>query len=140
MYVALSFALMIACTAFFTLIAMLCQNKSHTAAGCILLVFVLLFLGVYITSALDEPEYLAAYSYTENGVTVEEPEQKNPYYITGMKRQVYEFLQDLTPGGQVIQVSEMGVEKPVMLAVYDGIILLFVTGFGLILFRREDLK
>ena len=41
---------------------------------------------------------------------------------------------------KVIQVSEMGVKKPVMLAVYDGLILLFVTGFGLIFFRREDLK
>lgn len=140
MYVALSFALMIAFTALFTLIAMLCQNKSHTTAGCILLTFALLFAGVYISSTLEEPEYLAAYSYTENGVTVEEPEQKNPYYITGVKRQVYEFLQDLTPGGQVIQVSEMGVEKPVMLAVYDGLILLLVTGVGLMLFRREDLK
>ena len=140
MYVALSFALMIAFTALLTLIAMLCQNKSHTTAGCILLTFALLFAGVYISSTLEEPEYLAAYSYTENGVTVEEPEQKNPYYITGVKRQVYEFLQDLTPGGQVIQVSEMGVEKPVMLAVYDGLILLLVTGVGLMLFRREDLK
>ena len=140
LYVGLSFALMIAFTALFTLIAMLCQNKSHTTAGCILLTFALLFAGVYISSTLEEPEYLAAYSYTENGVTVEEPEQRNPYYITGMKRQVYEFLQDLTPGGQVIQVSEMGVKKPVMLAVYDGLILLFVTGFGLIFFRREDLK
>lgn len=139
-YVALSFALMIACTALFTLIAMLCQNKSHTTAGCILLTFALLFAGVYISSTLEEPEYLAAYSYTENGVTVEEPEQKTPYYITGVKRQVYEFLQDFTPGGQVIQVSEMGVEKPVMLAVYDGLILLLVTGVGLMLFRREDLK
>ena len=140
LYVGLSFALMIAFTALFTLIAMLCQNKSHTTAGCILLTFALLFAGVYISSTLEEPEYLAAYSYTENGVTVEEPEQRNPYYITGMKRQVYEFLQDLTPGGQVIQVSEMGVKKPVMLAVYDGLILLLVTGFGLIFFRREDLK
>ena len=140
LYVGLSFALMIAFTALFALIAMLCQNKSHTTAGCILLTFALLFAGVYISSTLEEPEYLAAYSYTENGVTVEEPEQRNPYYITGMKRQVYEFLQDLTPGGQVIQVSEMGVKKPVMLAVYDGLILLFVTGFGLIFFRREDLK
>ena len=140
LYVGLSFALIIAFTALFTLIAMLCQNKSHTTAGCILLTFALLFAGVYISSTLEEPEYLAAYSYTENGVTVEEPEQKNSYYITGMKRQVYEFLQDLTPGGQVIQVSEMGVKKPVMLAVYDGLILLFVTGFGLIFFRREDLK
>ena len=140
LYVGLSFALMIAFTALFTLIAMLCQNKSHTTAGCILLTFALLFAGVYISSTLEEPEYLAAYSYTENGVTVEEPEQRNPYYITGGKRQVYEFLQDLTPGGQVIQVSEMGVKKPVMLAIYDGLILLLVTGFGLIFFRREDLK
>lgn len=140
LYVGLSFALMIAFTALFTLIAMLCQNKSHTTAGCILLTFALLFAGVYISSTLEELEYLAAYSYTENGVTVEEPEQRNPYYITGMKRQVYEFLQDLTPGGQVIQISEMGVKKPAMLAIYDGLILLLVTGFGLVFFRREDLK
>lgn len=140
LYVGLSFALMIAFTALFTLIAMLCQNKSHTTAGCILLTFALLFAGVYISSTLEEPEYLGAYSYTENGVTVEEPEQRNPYYITGMKRQVYEFLQDLTPGGQVIQISEMGVKKPAMLAIYDGLILLLVTGFGLVFFRREDLK
>ena len=126
--------------ALFTLIAMLCQNKAHTTAGCILLTFALLFAGVYISSTLEEPEYLAAYSYTENGVTVEEPEQKNPYYISGVKRQVYECLLDLTPGGQVIQISEMGAKKPVMLAVYDGLILLLVTGFGLVLFRREDLK
>lgn len=140
LYVGLSFALIIAFTTLFTLIAMLCQNKSHTTAGCILLTFALLFAGVYISSTLEEPEYLAAYSYTENGVTVEEPEQRNPYYITGMKRQVYEFLQDLTPGGQVIQISEMGVKKPAMLAIYDGLILLLVTGFGLVFFRREDLK
>ncbi len=140
LYAGLSFALMIAFTALFTLIAMLCQNKAHTTAGCILLTVALLFAGVYISSTLEEPEYLEAYSYTENGVTVEEPEQRNPYYITGRKRQVYEFLQDLTPSGQVIQVSEMGVKKPATLAVYDGLILLLVTGFGLIFFRREDLK
>ena len=140
MYVALSLVLLVALTALFTLIAMLCQNKSHTVAGCILLVFVLLFLGVYITSALDEPEYLAAYSYTENGVTVEEPEMKNPNYISGTKRQIYEFMQDFTPGGQMLQISDMDAEKPMMLAIYDGLILLLVTGFGLVFFRREDLK
>ena len=140
LYGGLSLSLMLAFTALFTLIAMLCQNKAHTTAGCILLAFCLLFAGVYISSTLDEPEYLSAYSYTENGVTVEEPEQKNPYYITGMKRQVYEFLLDLTPGGQVIQISEMGVAKPAMLALYDGLILLIVTGFGILLFRRRDLR
>ena len=112
----LSLALMIAFAALFTLIAMLCQNKSHTVAGCILLVFVLFFFGGCIYSALSEPEYLPGYSYTENGVTVEEPEMKNPNYISGTKRQVYEFLQDFTPGGQMLQISNMNAETPAMLA------------------------
>ena len=52
------------------------------------LTFALLFAGVYISSTLEEPEYLAAYSYTETGVTVEEPEQKNPHYISGVNAHV----------------------------------------------------
>lgn len=140
LYGALSLALMLAFTALFTLIAMLCQNKSHTVAGCILLAFVLIFLGVYITSSLNEPEYLAGYSYTENDVTVEEPETKNPNYVSGTKRQVYEFMQDFTPGGQVLQISDMDTEKPAILALYDGIILLAATGLGMVFFRRRDLR
>lgn len=139
-YGALSLALMGAYTALFTLIAMLCQNRSYTVAGCILLTFVLIFFGVYIASALDEPEYLAGYSYTENGVTVEEPETKNPNYISGTKRKVYEYMQDFTPGGQVLQISAMNAGKPVMLALYDGIILLTATGLGMVLFERKDLR
>ena len=139
-YGALSLALLAAFTALFTLIAMLCQNKSHTVAGCILLAFILIFLGVYITSALNEPEYLAGYSFTENGVTVEEAETKNPNYISGTQRQIYEFMQDFTPGGQVLQISDMDAEQPAALALYDGIILLAATGFGMVLFRRKDLK
>lgn len=140
LYGGLSLALMIAFTALFTLVAMLCQNKAHTTAGCILLAFILLFIGVYITSALNEPEYLAGYSYTENGVTVEEPEMRNPNYISGTTRKVYEFLQDFTPGGQVMQISNMETEAPTVLAMYDGIILLAATGCGMIFFRKKDLR
>lgn len=140
MYGGLSLAVTVAFAALFTLIAMLCQNKSHTVAGCILLAFILIFLGVYIHSSLNEPEYLAAYSYTENGVTVEEPEMKNPNYVSGIRRQIYEFMQDFTPGGQALQISDMDVEKPSVLAVYDLIILIAATGFGAAFFRRKDLK
>lgn len=49
-------------------------------------------------------------------------------------------MQDFTPGGQVLQISDMDTEKPVMLALYDGIILLAATGFGMAFFRRKDLK
>ena len=115
-------------------------SRAHSVAGCLLLAFVLIFLGVYITSALNEPEYLAGYSFTEGGVTVEEPETKNPNYIGGTKRKVYEFMRDFTPGGQVLEIGDMDAEKPAMLALYDAIILIVATGIGMALFRRKDLK
>ena len=140
LFVALTLALVFAFVSCFTLIAMLTQSKAHTAAACILLVFALLFAGVHITSALNEPEYYAAYSYTENGVTVEAPEERNPNYLTGTKRQVYEFLQDFTPGGQALQLAGLCAEHPAQLALYSGAILLLTTCCGVLIFRRKDLK
>lgn len=140
LYGGLSIAMLLAFTSLFVLIAMLCQSKSYTAAGCILLTFVLVFLGVYITSALNEPAYLTGYSYTENGVRVEKPDIKNPNYVSGIKRQVYVFMKDFVPGGQMLQISAMNVEKPISLLLYDGIILLAATGLGMVLFRRKNLR
>ena len=140
LYIGLNMALMMVFVAIYTLIAMLCQNKAYTVAGCILLVFALLFLGVHIISALNEPEYYEGYSYTENGVTIEEEKMENPNYLSGTKREVYEFLQDFTPGSQVIKVSNMNADKPLRLALYDGIILAAATGCGIVIFERKDLK
>lgn len=141
-YIGLSFMAIAAFTALFTLISMLCQSKSYTVAGCILLTVALLFWGVQITSALNEPEIFPAYTYvdTESGTTTEESTTRNPNYLTGTKRQIYKFLQDLTPGGQALQIADMNTDTPVQLTLFDGVILLVVTGCGLALFRRKDLK
>lgn len=140
LFIALTLALSFAFVSCFTLTAMLTQSKAHTAAACILRVFSLLLAGVYITSALSEPEYYAANSYTENGVTVEAPEERNPNYLTGTKRQIYEFLQDFTPGGQALQLAGLQAEHPAQLALYSGTILLLTTCCGILVFRRKDLK
>lgn len=140
LYTGLNAALAVAFSSVFTFIAMLCQNKAYTVAGCILLTFVLLFMGIRIISALNEPEYYGAYSYTENGVTTQEGKTKNPNYLSGTKRKVYEFLYDFTSGGQVFQIGNMEAEKPMRLALYDGIILAVSTGSGVMIFRRKDLK
>lgn len=140
LYIGLGFALVAAFASLLVFIAMLCQNKAYSTAGCILLVFALLFAGVRITSALNEPEYYSGYSYTINGVTTADEPVRNPNYLSGAKRQVYEFLRDFTPGGQVIQLANMSTDKPEMLALYNGAILLFATGFGILFFRRKDLK
>ena len=129
-----------ACTSIFTLIAMLYSNKAYSVAGCILLIFFLLFMGIRITSALNEPEYYNAYSYTENGVTVAENEERNPNYLSGTKREVFEFLNEFLPGGQMLKLSTMKVDHLGRSAVYDGIIFVVTTGCGLLVFRRKDLK
>lgn len=140
LYIGLNLLLIFAFAALYTLTAMLIPSKAHTAATCILLVFTLLFAGVHITSALNEPEYYSAYSYTENGVTVEAAEERNPNYLTGTKRQVYEFLHDFTPGGQVLQLANMNTEHPVQLALYSSAIILVSACGGMLAFRRKDLK
>lgn len=140
LYAGLSVGLIVAFAALFTLIAMLCQNRAYATAGCLLLTFALLFAGVHIVSALNEPEYYQAYSYTENGVTVSEEEMRNPNYLSGTKRQIYEFLHDFTPGGQVLQVSGMKTEHAARLALYDAIILLAAACAGLVCFRRKNLR
>lgn len=81
-----------------------------------------------------------AYSHTENGVTVEAPEERNPNYSTGTKQQVYEFLQDFTSGGQALQLAGLHAEQPAQLALYSGTILLLTTCCGILVFRRKDLK
>lgn len=139
-YIGLSFALTAAFAALLVLISMLCHNKAYSTAGCILLVFTLLFAGIRITSALNEPEYYSGYSYTENGSTITEEAERNPNYLSGTKRQIYEFLNDFIPGGQAIKLANMDAGKPALLALYDGIILIVATGFGIIFFRRKDLK
>ena len=129
-----------ACTAIFTLISMLCSNKAYSVAGCILVIFMLLFVGVRITAALNEPETYDAYSYMSEGVTVEEDETPNPNYVSGTKRQVYLFLNEFLPGGQMLRLSSMNAEHLGRYAIYDSIIFIFTTSCGILIFKRKDLK
>lgn len=132
--------LLCAYSAIFVLVAMLCPNKAYTTAITILLACLLLLVGVQIVSALNEPEYYGAYSFTENGITVSEDSERNPNYLSGFKREAYEFLNDFLPGGQTIQLSNMDAENPPLLAAYSVCIFVVTTALGLYFFRRRDLK
>ncbi len=142
LYIGLDFTVIAAFSALFTMLAMLWQSKSHAAAACILLSAALLLWGVQITSLLNEPEYFPGYTYVDEktGTVTEEPTVRNPNYLTGTKRQVYEFLQAFTPGGQALQIANMDTDTPQLLVLYSGVIILASTCGGLLAFRRKDLK
>lgn len=135
------FILAVAFTAICTAVAMLCQNKATTATVCILGVFLLLFLGVYIHARLEEPEYYETY-YLEAEEAIEENTSltPNPSYISGTKRQVYEFLHDFLPGNQAVQLSSLSAAHLWKMSFYSLLIAVAATGTGIYIFYRENIN
>ncbi|MGC2872367.1 ABC transporter permease subunit [Ihubacter sp. rT4E-8] len=135
-----AFVLMTALGALFICIVMLCQSKATSAVACLLLIFTMLFAGAFINAKLDEPEYQQNYTLSNSQGVIENEMTKNPNYVEGTSRKIYEFLYDFLPGGQIIQLSGMNASNPNMLSLYSGLITVISTAAGLLVFRRKDLK
>ena len=137
-------------TAIFCLIAMLCANKTHTAVAGLLLSFLLLFAAVYVAQMLAQPEYIQQVALSENysGVEVVYSDEDlqletvpNPVYLSGVKREVYQFLLDVNPAGQAAEISsqELGA-NPIRIVLYDIAIIVLCGAVGMTVFRRKDIK
>ncbi len=143
-----SLVLAIAYAALYTTIAMLNQNRAVTAVICIMGMFLLIFFGTFLHSRLNEPETYGPYTMViENGEVIQEEEYPNPFYVGGVKRAIYEFLDEALPGGQTAilsspQSSLYGTDagKPVRLILYSSMVSLLSTGLGIYFFRKKDIK
>lgn len=139
------FALIGAYTAIYCFFAMLIPNRAITAIAGILLSFLLLSVATSISNRLDDAEY---YYVPDNSLGIGEIDDgshswhRNPYYLEGSERQMYEIAFEVLPGGQSLQLSGMlnqNTDYGEMLLASLGWIVLSCD-FGLILFRRKDLK
>ena len=99
----------------------------------------LIIAGTYINARLQEPETYSSYSYSIGGENTN-IEEKNPDYLEGTQRKVYQFLYDFLPGGQVVQCASMEAENPKLLAVYSSIIFVITTAVGMVLFCKKDIN
>lgn len=131
--------------AIFLMISMLVQSKAVGAVSVILLSVAFLFAAMLIYSNLNEPEYYEGYTYTymdeEGQEQVEEVErERNPRYLTGTRRAVYEFLHDFLPYNQGIQIADYQTEHMAYFPLYSLTIILVSSVCGILLFRRKDLK
>ncbi len=129
-------------TAILLFIIMGMANKSTGAVACLLLTMGLFFASIYISSGLNEPEFYEGYVIT-NSETMEavprEPEP-NPYYITGLKRVMYEKLHEILPVSQLLRAMAHDVERLGWMCLYDAVILAVSTVGGILVFRKKDLK
>jgi len=120
-----------------TFIGVLCTGRSAIILT-ILAWLVTTFAAITLLNALHQAEQVTFMSISEGVETVEMI--PNPHYIAGTKRDIYEFLMDLLPFGQALQVQDTDVAHPVRVFVCDVVSTLAFTLGGLMLFRKKDLK
>lgn len=140
------FALSAAYAAIYCVFAMLISNRTITAIVCILLSFLLLFSGTVVSNQLDESEF---YYIPDSSLGIGEIDDgshsewiRNPDYLEGTERRIFEIIFEALPGGQSIQLSGMLNENVRYVEMFSASLawVALSCGCGLILFRKKDLK
>lgn len=135
---------MIAFTALLVFLSMLFQSKAGGSVAVLVLTILLFVSAMLIPEALRKPEYREIYVTSvideETDVTALETEKvKNPYYIDGIMRNIYEFLNDALPVNQFNQIAEHDESHLGIMAAYSVALIVLSNGVGMILFRRRNI-
>lgn len=132
--------LLIAYSAIFNMLATLIQNKTTTAIICLLGVIAAMFTSIYILAALAEPEMAQVMQFIDSKqVTSFIP---NTRYVSGTTRTIYQFIIDIFPSGQSIQLSAgIEVATHTWQRFICSIAIIAVTNIvGVFFFQKKDLK
>ena len=112
---------------------MISRSKSTSAIISLLFVFSVSLLSLIFFQELLQPEYVT------DSVSAELV--RNPYYIGGIKRTVFAFLNDALPSSQIMQLeSGQVIGHTDQFVIYDLAVMACATVGGIFVFRREDLK
>lgn len=127
-------------TALFTAISLNCSSKAVSAVATLLSSLALTMLAGTLGNRLLEPEevyddIIAIPNGFQYGERI-----PNPDYVDGLRRTVYEFLYDLLPSGQLMQLPMDSVECRISWLVLSLVLLVAVTVVGFCLFRKKDIR
>lgn len=125
--------------ALFTTMSMIIPNKAIGAVASLVLWFVLLLGCSVICNMLSTPEMI--YDYVSVGESfVQSDPYPNPYYVSGIKRTVMEFITYICPVCHSINMSNSEVEKPLfdILGSLGSTVIILIG--GCLAFRKKDLK
>ena len=135
-------------------ISCLIHNRAISAVISLILIIGVLFTGYYLNDQLNNPEFFDAYN--SDGLLIENA-QRNPNYVGGTQRVIYEILYDANPMGQMIEYSEIlspyftphyiKLETPKeeidfinSAPLYSLGIILIISCTGYILFKKKNVK
>lgn len=128
----------VAIAAIYVLLGMLVPQRT-AAVGSIVLALVLMVTASVFYNALAQPEMQSGMIMTLDGMAMSDPEP-NPDYVSGLRREVYQFIVDALPTGQTIQIANAELSRPILSLCASLGLAILTTSAGMIAFRRKDLK
>lgn len=134
-----SMVISIAYTSVFTLAAMLIHSKAVLSVVSVITAFLLMFAATYLYASLSQPEMVSDYVINESGEVTQSKPAPNPFYLTGTKRKVHEFLLEFLPSGQTFLIINR-TPFSARIFLYDGLIFICAAGIGLSAFLKKDIK
>ena len=141
-YLAVAAMFLLAVSSIFTLMGMSVLENPMFSCMCIcILYFVMMFAATFIYNILMESEFLTDMVFID-GELVTEPE-KNPYYIGGTMRNIYQYILDFLPTGQGIQMFSFDTGDYVHIVrmlLSSAFITVSSTITGILLFKRKNIK
>ena len=123
-----------------TLCAMLIHKKALLAIVLLLGTLAMMIVAIAIQGMLDAPEFFPYAMDIVDGEMVVLDDVVNPRYLSGMKREVYQFFYNFLPTGQAMQYNRGQADRPVLMCLYSVAITAITTLSGLAAFRRKDIK
>lgn len=126
--------------AVFTFVTMNCNKKSTSVVICLLGVFAAFIGSIVLHSMLEAPEFISGYELSIEGQIISAPPEPNPNYLTGAKREFYQFIFDLLPTGQAVQYCSLLFPDPARLMGLAVAVTALFSAAGAALFQRKDLK
>lgn len=128
------------------ILSMFISRKTAASITCIMITLGLLLAGVYVKSALREPEFIQIYDVeiTDAEMDLVNFEGKmvpNSNYIReGIKRDIYEYVKNMTVGAQIVDVSDDHEIDWRWFAFFDSAAVIVFTIGGALLFKKKEIN
>ena len=126
-------------SAIYTFIGLLNDRRSVTVITISAWLLMTLVVGI-LGNALHEPEMIRHGTVSMEDGNVFEIMDPNPYYISGIQREFYEFIVDFLPEGQAESLQNILLNNPLRMLLCSVFVTVAATFGGIKLFEHKDLK
>lgn len=135
-----AFVMILCYGAIFTCFVMQDSNKSRSLIINFVFALVIIIGGLYIYSALQEPEFTTRMVMQEDGSFLRQEGVPNNKYIKGTARMVYTFIEACIPSAQGLNIARSeGVFSPLAI-ICQLCVSIATTAAGVSLFKKKDIK